>query len=295
MENKKFHVIWFSRAWEDTKSEIKKHKYIELGILGGGSVFIAVKHFLFGSVLKQTIIECSGLFGTLFIAFIVIFFMKWYKASEDIFLENQNKIKSLNDKIELLEEQQKPKLEIGFNVEQFPGCLDDTSNAYESPQTGKAVCVAFSQKWRIFIYNPSATDTIKNVEVKLIDIDKCLLGSARNLPEVHLKFAHDNKCEQRFTDIHPKSRKFVDVIECYMKSTQINENIFYVKHIEKNESYGDLTLFFKNIDKENCRIRIEVEAENTTCIPQDFIIGLIDNVIKMWEVKTQPASDTLNC
>ena len=174
-------------------------------------------------------------------------------------------------------------LQIGFDLEKFPGYLDDTSNAYEDPQTGKTVRVAFSQLWRIFVYNPSSTETIKNVEVKLIDINKCLLGSARNLPEVHLKFTHDNKREQRFTDIHPKSRKFVDVIECYMKSTQINENIFYVQHIEKNENYSDLSLFFKNIDKEDCKIRIEAEGENITCKPKDFIISLKNDVINMWQ------------
>ena len=141
----------------------------------------------------------------------------------------------------------------------------------------------FSQKWRIFVYNPSTKETVKNVEVKLIDINNRLLGSARNLPEVHLKFTHDNKREKRFVDIHPKSRQFVDVIECYMTSAQINENIFYVQHIEKGQNYTDLLLFFNNVDNENCKIRIEVMGENITCKPKDFVIGLRDKVIKMWE------------
>lgn len=162
------------------------------------------------------------------------------------------------EKIALLEEQQKPKLQIGFDLKKFPGCLDDTSNAYEDTQTGKTVRIRFSQKWRIFIYNPSATETIKNVEAKLIDINKCLSGSARNLPAVHLKFTHDNKGEQRSISINPQSREFVDVIECFMSSEQINENIFYIQHTEKNQNYTELSLFFDNIDKEDCKIRIEV-------------------------------------
>jgi predicted translin family RNA/ssDNA-binding protein len=68
-----------------------------------------------------------------------------------------------------------------------------------------------------------------------------------------------------------------------MTSGQINENIFYVQHIEKNQNYTELSLFFDIIDKEDCKIRIEAEGENITCNPKDFIVGLRDKVIKMWE------------
>ena len=68
-----------------------------------------------------------------------------------------------------------------------------------------------------------------------------------------------------------------------MTSGQINENIFYVQHIEKNQNYTELSLFFDNIDKEDCKIRIEVEGENTICKPKNFVVGLRDKVIKMWE------------
>ncbi|MEE9214597.1 MAG: hypothetical protein V3U54_07345 [Thermodesulfobacteriota bacterium] len=172
-------------------------------------------------------------------------------------------------------------LQIGFDIEKFPDCFVDTSEAYEDPQTNKTVRLSFSEKWRIFIYNPSSKKTVKNVEVKLIDVNKCLLGDARNLPEVHLKFAHDNNREQRSVSINPLSRQFVDVIECYMKSGRSNENIFWVQHIEKNESLADLKLFYNNIDKEDCEIRIEVTGENATCKPKNFIVSLIGNKIKM--------------
>lgn len=281
MESEKYWKYHLSRSWIGTKKELNKHRYIEIGIAVGGTFFIAIKYLFFDSMLKQTIIEFSGLIGTLFIAFIAILVINRHKSAEDIFAEGQEALSSSEKKVRFLEEQQKPKLQIGFDLEKFSSCLDDTSNAYEDPQTGKTVVVAFSQKWRIFVYNPSITETIKNVEVKLIDISKCLLGSARNLPEVHLKFTHDNKREQRFADIHPKSHKFVDVIECYMKSTQFNENIFHVQHIEKNENGSNLTLFYNNIDKEDCTFRIEAEGENITCKPKDFIIGLKDSIITM--------------
>lgn len=172
-------------------------------------------------------------------------------------------------------------LQIGFDVEKFPDCFVDTSEAYEDPQTKEDVQLSFTQKWRIFIYNKSSEDTIKNVEVKLIDVNKCMFGDARNLPEVHLKFTHDNNREQRFVDIHPVSRQFVDVVECYMRSGRSNENISWVQHIEKNEGHVDLKLFYNDFEKGDCKIRIEVSGENVTCKPKDFIIGLRGEEIKM--------------
>ena len=66
-----------------------------------------------------------------------------------------------------------------------------------------------------------------------------------------------------------------------MSSEQINENIFYIQHTEKNQNYTELSLFFDNIDKEDCKMRIE--GGGVTCKPKDFIVGLRDKVIKMWE------------
>ncbi len=101
---------------------------------------------------------------------------------------------------------------------------------------------------------------------------------------MHLRFTHDNKGVQRTINVNPKSREFINVIECFMQSAQVKQNEFFVQHIEKRQNHTELPLYFGNIDDEDCKIKIEVDGENTTCKPRCFIVGLRDKKIKMLSV-----------
>ncbi len=277
MQDRKYHKIRLSAAKKDYIKLLKDHLPMEILSIGIPTIPNIILGKIYYTITSALLYE----FGFLVIVFGGLFFWKSLRIiPERIYNKQQDIISTKQKTIEFLEERQKPKLEIGFDLK---SCFNDTGDAYVVTEEGKPNRIEFPHEWSIFVRNTSTTKTIKNVEVKLIDINKCLSGDARNLPEVHLKFAHDNNRERRSVSINPNSRQFVDVIVCYMKSSQRSENIFWVQHIEKNERHADLRLFYDNIDKENCEIRIEVTGENTTCKPKNFTIGLKNKVIKMWE------------
>ncbi len=263
MESENYWKDHLLKALNDTlKDFVKPSKNIIIFIIA--IIFIgSALGFTFDEIFIRIIFPIGGLV----FLFLYIFCSNWMNISKRYYEENI-----------LLKEQQNPKLQIGFDLKKFPSCLDDTSNIYEHPQTGEPVNVAFSQKWRIFVYNSSPIETIKNVEVKLAEIDKCLPEQDSKLP-VHLKLMHDTEPYKYLFDINPKSRRFFDVIECFMKSTvQINRNHFVIQHIEEVYPYLDF-----DIDKDPYKITIEVEGNNITCEPKDFMIGLRNDAIKMWE------------
>lgn len=278
MEIEKYHNIRLLKAWEDYKKLLRSHIVLEFICIGIGTIaniFVGAKY---GKVLSLLLYE----FAFLLIVFAGLFLWKSLRVTpERIYNKQEDIIADKQKKIDLLEERQKPKLEICFDPQ---SCFDDTYSSYNITQKGKTISILFTYAWRLFICNTSTKDTINNVEVKLIDINKCLVGGARNRPEIHLKFTDDNSDERRTININPDSRKFVDVIECFNASTEQNrEGLFNVLHTEK-ENDKKLTLLFDKIDNEDCKIRIEVEGEDTTCKPKDFTIGLRDNTIKMWPV-----------
>ncbi len=273
METEKYWKYHLSRAWTGTKKELNKHRYIEIGIAVGGSIFIVIKYLFFDSMLKQTIIEFSGLIGTLFIAFMAILFINRHKASEYIFAEGQKALSSLKEEVKFLKEQQKPKLEIRFD-EDDPRYIDDTSKWTENAQTGERTCLEISHVYRIAVHNSSET-TIENVQVQLDKINLIVYPSERKEPRyesklpIHFKFTNDKEPYDKSTEINPGDDKFVDIVACFMKSVRIKNNHFIFQCIEDVYPY----LIF-DIDEDSFEITIKITGRNVTCKPRKFMIDL---------------------
>ena len=136
--------MWFIIYFKEHFARIIKGTIVSLSGKVPMSAFMLlipgiIGYFMDNEYLGKVYMSLICGFGGLGLFCFSVFLFYLFKTPVDIYKEGRETIKYLT-------ELQKPKLQIGFDIEKFPGCLDDTSNAYEDPQTGKTVCVAFFTK-----------------------------------------------------------------------------------------------------------------------------------------------------
>lgn len=250
-------------------------------IIGGGVLFV----LLFYYSDKQGIMDYALGVISFSIAFIVVYSISRAIVPANLDKENKQTIISFKEKISFLEKEIKelktPLLEIEHDEN------DEINYHYSSidlPIPLKKLLdehPTLEQVWRlcrIAIHNLSPVKTIKNIEVKLIDIEP---ESLRGKPELHLQFTH-NKEEPllQSIDLNPGARQFVDIVQyIYLNG----RSPFYMITTSEKHVNTEISLMMDS----HYKTIIEVTAENTPKISKGFYFGLIakgnkDKKLWMW-------------
>lgn len=240
--------MWILKYCNDHFIRIIKNTYNSLGKkLVLPIIMIAVPMIIAGFIentysIKILISILCGFGGLVSYCFLVFLF-HLFKTPIDIYKEDK-------ETIELLEEQQKPKLEIIFNETSKDHCSEYVQNE--------------GQTWRISVCNKSTTTLVKNVTVKLTEVYEGL--SLVDDRRVRLKFKH---CDRLFVDIHAGDKELVDVFEWIIDKENPR---FDIRHIEVDKISNAIRLYYY-IDKENYRIKIEAFGEGVSPISRFFTIS----------------------
>ncbi len=280
MQDRKYHKIRLSEARKDYIKLLKDHLPMEILSIGIPTIPNIILGKIYYTITNALLYEI----GFLVIVFGVLFLWKSLRVvPERIYNKQQDIIKSKQKTINLLEEQQKPKLEIRFD-ENNPRYANDTCKWSKNEQTGEIICIEASHTYRISIYNSSKT-TIEDVEAKLDKINSVVHPSGHKIPmyesimPVHFKFTNDKKPYKTSCEIHPDDDKTVDIIACFMISVQVKNDHFVFQYIEDVYPYLQF-----DIDKDDFEITIKVTGRNVTCEPRSFMIGLREGKLLMWQI-----------
>ncbi len=282
MENKKYHKIRTSRA----KSEFcvyLKEKWIwqlPIFIIGTGANY-NFNHINWRALLYE--------FVGVLIMFGVMFLWKSLKlVPENIYKEQQDIIISKQKTIESLEEKQKAKLIIEF---------DETSSDYRREISQKStnpntayIYDRFELTWCISIYNESPIVKIKGVKAKLT-----IVGTDSK-KATQLKFTdYNDKPYLRSIDISPKDREFVDVINWFMVHGKEKEDLRCdICNIELDHNYTRIPVSFY-VGEDDCKIKIEVFADNAPPVSRYFIIGVRNDDNTINKIYMEKVQEIANC
>jgi hypothetical protein len=265
MESRKYHKIRLSRAGNDTWKFLKEQKALEIPIISVATIVNCIVANKYYDILVALLYE----FVALFIMCVFLFLWKSMRSvPERIYEEQQETINSKQKTIESLEERQKPKLIIEFDE-------NDPRYFYEEKSENTVFGKYNSKKYRISVYNTSSTTTIKNVKVRIteiekcserltntIDIDKCLEKLRGNLP---INLQHDHAI-----NIPSHTNEFFDVVWHYMytkRGEPVYKYYFYKPMISAARDALSLPI------SANYKIKIEVVGEDTPCKSKNFMVG----------------------
>lgn len=190
-------------------------------------------------------------------------------------------MKRISEGEQALEERQKSELWIDFN-KTSPDYRKEISQKNTNPNTAH-IYDLFELTWQISIRNKSAV-TIKGVKAKLTVIE------SDSKKATHLKFAdYNDKPYPRTVDISPGDSEFVEVVNWFMAHGKEKEDKLRcdICNIELDHNYTRIHAFFY-VGKKDCKIKIEVFADNALPVSKCFNIGIRNNdntinKICMWE------------
>jgi Ca2+/Na+ antiporter len=231
--------------------------------------------FINNTYLIKVFISILCGFGGLVSYCFLVFLFHLFKTPIDIYKKDKEAIKSLEGK-------QKTKLIIEFD-RTSKDYRKEISQKNTNPNT-RHIYDCFELTWQISIRNKSTVATIKGVKAKL-----AVVGSDSK-KATHLKFAdYNDKPYPRSVDISPTDSEFVEVINWYMVHGKEKEEKLEceVCNIELDHNYNRIPSFFY-VGKNDCKIKIEVLADNAPSVSKYFNIGIRNNdntinKICMWE------------
>jgi hypothetical protein len=189
----------------------------------------------------------------------------------------------LKKETQFLEEKLQPKLEIGFDE-------NDPRYFFESPYfrserpIDDIIRAETPNDWRlcrISIKNLSTASTVRNVEVKLVQIEKCPDHLKGKLP-LRLHFMHDNDNPPTHRlDLNPGSPQFVDVVMLSLDLGADGPPDFVLTHSEIGIE--------AKLPIDDYKVTIEVSAKDATSLSRAFCIGMREKdeaglTIWMWPV-----------
>ena len=262
---KYYYKVYIPKAWNETVNYLRNNLIPAIAT----SIVIFIMGIILDQALKQIINPILISFGSLLIAFLILFLIKSVRTHSQIYNEQQNIIESLK-------EQRVPKLQIRFNDNEHGYIYDEYADY------GVNIGRQISERiFRVRVDNLSKTEAIEGVEVILTDIDKCVSGDKGKLP-VHLKLRNDNPPYQNYFTIPIDGYKFFDVIQAFFDVGKRKMCDFVIRHIEKKDNYTEIPLQF-NAEDIDYKIKIEVKSNTTLCEPKYFIVGVRKGLINMRE------------
>lgn len=234
MKSMKYLKIHFLEVLKDTMIKIyKPSKTVIISIIA----IIIVGGLLgygFHDTFKSVIFPLTGLV----LLFLYIFCGNWMNVSKNFYEENLS-----------LKEQQKSKLEIDFD-ENNPKYL------YEANECDGETYASQLAIYRIFIRNTSQTQTINDVEVRIISIENCPEWLKGKTP---INLNYDKK--EHFY-IHPGKDQPVGVVK-YEYDSRPDEKQFAFCSNKRLQ-----------IPSGNFKIKIEVSGKDIPCKSKDFTVTL---------------------
>jgi hypothetical protein len=230
-------------------------------------------------MLDLLIYVCFGSMGTSILVYSIYRVLAPVKLLEnELFLRSR-----LEEEKATLEKQLQPKLEIEFN-ENEPGYFHE-SPFFRSEPPIEEILKSPREKlkdWRlcrISVKNLSKAYTIRNVEVKLLHIEKCPAQLEGKLP-LRLHFMHDNDRPFKHSiDINPGSPQFIDVIAWTWNVPASGPPEFTIYHSETGVD--------ASIPVDKYKLTIEVSANNAMAISKKFWVGMrsgreVEGEISLW-------------